>query len=71
MSDLVVDAICVKVVCDGPAKVDSDKIVSSYLSTLWPSKSYKGGMPNSVLVRGVWYTWKTTPPPGGWWNSAI
>lgn len=70
MSDLVVDASCVKVVCDGPATVDSSKTVSSYLSTLWPSKSYKGGMPNSVTVRGVWYTW-TSPSPTGWWNSAI
>jgi len=71
MSDLVVDAECMSIVCDGVPVEDAQKITTTYLSTLWPSKSYKGGMPNSFQIRGKEEQWKTTPPTGGWHQGAV
>lgn len=71
LADLVVDAECVSIVCDGPVVEDAQKFISTYLSTLWPSASYKGGLPNSLQIRGQEYQWKITPPVGGWHQGAV
>jgi len=71
LSDLVVDAECVMVICDGKPVTDPQKTITNYLSTLWPSKSYKGGLPNSFQVRGAEYAWVGVPPVGGWHQEPI
>jgi MYXO-CTERM domain-containing protein len=67
-SDLVVDAECIAVVCEGPPVEESDKIVTTYRSTLVPSKSYKGTMPGSFEILGSSHVWKG-PPPSGYWGQ--
>jgi hypothetical protein len=71
MADLVVDAECVTIICDGVPVEDAQKITTTYLSTLWPSQSYKGGLPNSFQIRGIDEQWKVTPPVGGWHQQAV
>lgn len=71
MSDLVVDAECVEIQCQGPPVEDAEKITTTYLSTLFPSFSYKGGMPNSIQIRGELYDWKNAPPIGGWHQEPV
>lgn len=65
-ADLVVDAEGVEIVCEGPPIADPQKITTTYLSTLFPSFSYKGGLPNSLQIRGFSYEWIETEPVGGW-----
>jgi len=69
LADLVVDAECVSIICVGAPIEDAQKITTNYLSTLWPSKSYKGGMPNSVQIRGYSEQYKTGPRPVGGWHQ--
>jgi hypothetical protein len=65
-SDLVVDAEGVTVVCEGAPVDEADKTITTYRSTLFPSKSYKGGLPNSFQIVGFSYTWKGRQPTGFW-----
>jgi MYXO-CTERM domain-containing protein len=71
LADLVVDAACVSIVCDGVPIVDPQKTTTKYVSTLWPSKSYKGGLPKSFQVRGYSEAWVGPPPIGGWHQGPI
>ncbi len=71
MADLVVDAKGITIVCDGKPIDSPQKTVTNYLSTLYPSKSYKGGSPKSFQIRGKVETWKTTPPTGGWFQGPV
>ena len=71
MADLVVDAECVTIICDGLPVEDAQKITTTYLSTLWPSQSYKGGLPNSFQIRGIDEQWKVSPPVGGWVQGPV
>ena len=68
---LVVDAKCVTIICDGKPVDDGQKIVTSYKSTLWPSKSYKGGLPNSLVIKGQNWKYKGVPPIGGWHQEPV
>ena len=70
-ADLVVDAGCVSIVCDGKPVDDGQKIVTSYKSTLWPSKTYKGGLPNSFVIKGQDWKYKGPPPTGGWHQGPV
>jgi len=70
-ADLVVDADCVAIVCDGPPVTDAEKITTTYVSTLFPTFSYKGGLPNSIQIRGVEYDYFGMPPVGGWYQGAV
>ena len=70
MADLVVDATCVSVICQGPPVEDQEKFTTTYLSTLFPSFSYKGGLPNSFQIRGMHYDWKN-PHVGGWHQEPV
>ena len=70
-SDLVVDAKCVTIVCLGQPVDDGKKIITSYKSTLWPSKTYKGGLPNSFVIKGQHWKYKGTPPVGGWHQEPV
>lgn len=65
-SDLVVDATVKSIVCDGPPVVTASKTTTKYISTLWPSKAYKGSMPKSFTIKGESYVYSGTPPTGGW-----
>jgi hypothetical protein len=71
LADLVVDAKGITIVCDGKPIDSPQKTVTNYLSTLYPSKSYKGGSPKSFQIRGKVETWKTTPPVGGWFQGPV
>ncbi|MFH1131180.1 MAG: hypothetical protein V1754_07585 [Pseudomonadota bacterium] len=71
MADLVVLGECVKIVCDGTPIEDVDKITTTYLSTIWPSETFKGGLPNSLEIRGKEYAWKGSPPLGEWHQPAV
>lgn len=71
MADLVVDANCMNVICSGKPVDDGKKIVTTYISSLSPSKTYKGGLPNSFQVKGELWTWHGTPPTGGWHQEQI
>lgn len=71
MADLVVDATCVAIMCEGPPVEDSEKITTTYLSTLFPSFSYMGGLPNSLQIRGFMYDWKGDIPVGGWHQGPV
>ena len=70
-ADLVVDAKCVTIVCEGKPIDDGKKIVTTYKSTLWPSKGYKGPLPKSLQIKGQEWKWKGTPPVGGWHQGAV
>jgi MYXO-CTERM domain-containing protein len=70
-ADLVVDAECVSIVCDGPPVTDANKITTTYLSTLYPSFSYKGGTPKSIRIRGYDEDWFGTEPVGGWHQEPV
>jgi MYXO-CTERM domain-containing protein len=70
-ADLVVDASCVQVICDGPPITQPDKVITKYVSTLFPSKSYKGGLPNSFQVRGEDWAWSGRAPVGGWHQEPV
>ena len=70
-ADLVVDASCASIVCQGKPVDTGTKIVTTYRSTLWPSKSYKGGLPNSFVIRGEQWKYKGPPPTGGWHQGAV
>ncbi len=72
LSDLVVDAEAMTIVCDGAPKVTTQKTETYYISTLWPSKSYKGGTPNSFQIRGKTVVWTPGPGPiGGWFQGPV
>jgi hypothetical protein len=71
LADLVVDADATAIVCDGVPIVDPQKTTTKYVSTLFPSKSYKGGLPNSFQVRGYTEVWVGMPPTGGWHQEPI
>jgi len=71
LSDLVVDAKCVTIVCDGKPVDDGTKVSTKHVSTLWPSKSYKGGTPKSITIRGLTVVYKGLPPTGGWHQGPI
>ncbi len=66
-SDLVVDAECVAVVREGEPLIDPDKITTTYRSTLWPSATYKGGLPASFQIIGISIEYTTDDFPIGWW----
>jgi hypothetical protein len=70
-SDLVVDAECVDIVCEGPPVQDAEKTTTTYVSTLFPSFSYKGGLPNSIRIRGFLYDWIGPEPVGGWHQEPV
>lgn len=70
-SDLVVDAQCVTIRCEGPPKVGAGKTITAYRSTLFPSKSYKGGLPNSIAIVGELWTYSGPPPVGGWHQEPV
>lgn len=70
-ADLVVDAKCVTIVCEGKPIDDGKKIITTYKSTLWPSKGYKGSLPKSFHIKGQEWKWKGTPPVGGWHQGAV
>lgn len=70
-ADLVVDAECVSIVCAGPPVADVNKITTTYISTLFPSFSYKGGIPNSFQIRGYHEEWFGTEPVGGWHQEPV
>ncbi len=71
LADLVVDADATAISCDGAPVVDPQKTTTKYLSTLFPSQSYKGGLPNSFQVRGYTEVWVGPPPTGGWHQEPI
>ena len=72
MADLVVDALCVAIVCDGAPVEDAEKIVTSYQSTLEPSQVYKGSMPAMFVVEGYVEEWKNgSATPGGWHQTPV
>jgi hypothetical protein len=71
MADLVVEASCVQVLCDGAPVSRPDKVVTKYLSTLFPSKSEKGGLPNSFQIRGEDWAWIGPAPVGGWHQQPV
>lgn len=71
MADLVVDAECVDIQCEGPPVEDSEKFTSTYISTLIPSQAYKGDLPDSIQIRGEKYDWKNGAPVGGWHQQPV
>ncbi|MCK5799489.1 MAG: hypothetical protein KAI47_20000 [Deltaproteobacteria bacterium] len=72
LSDLVVDAEAMTIVCDGAPKVTTQKTETYYLSTFWPSKSYKGSNPKSFQIRGKTVVWTPGPGPiGGWFQGPV
>ena len=72
LSDLVVDAKCVSIVCLGKPVDDGQKIVTSYKSTLWPSKGYKGALPKSFVITGQKWKYKGgSVPVGGWHQEPV
>jgi len=71
-SDLVVDAKCVSIVCIGKPVDDGQKIITSYQSTLWPSKGYKGSLPKSFVIKGQNWKYKGgSVPVGGWHQGPV
>ena len=70
-SDLVVDAGCVAIECEGPPVEDAEKTTTTYLSTLHPSQSYKGVHPKSIRIRGYTEQWKGMQPVGGWHQEPV
>jgi len=70
-SDLVVDAACQTIVCDGKPIDDGQKIITKYKSTLWPTKTYKGGLPNSFVIKGQSWKYKGPRPVGGWHQGPV
>jgi MYXO-CTERM domain-containing protein len=70
-AELVVDAICVDIVCDGPSVADTEKVTTTYVSTLFPTFSYKGGLPNSIQIRGFDYDYFGPEPVGGWHQGPV
>lgn len=70
-SDLVVDARCVSVVCVGKPYDDGKKVITTYRSTFYPTKSYKGGLPKSLTVVGEKWQYKSSPPVGGWHQEPV
>ena len=72
LSDLVVDAECVSIVCMGKPVDDGQKIITSYKSTLWPSKGYKGLLPKSFVIKGQNWKYKGgSVPVGGWHQGPV
>ena len=71
LSDLVVDAKCVQILCKGKVVNTSSYTLTTYISTLYPSKSYKGGTPKSLRIEGIEYKYKSNPPVGGWHQGPI
>ena len=72
LADLVVDAEGITIVCDGKPVVTTQKTTTTYLSTLYPSKSYKGGLPKSFQIRGKKEVWTGgVPPVGGWFQGPV
>ncbi len=69
MADLVIDAQCVAIVCDGAPIEDAKKTVTNYESTLEPSQAYKGTMPASLVIRGYVEEWKNGMEPTGGWHQ--
>lgn len=70
-ADLVVDANCIAIVCDGPPVADTVKVTTTYVSTLYPTFSYKGGLPNSIQIRGFDYEYFGPEPVGGWHQGPV
>lgn len=68
---LVVDANCVTIVCDGLPVADTEKVTTTYVSTLFPTFSYKGGLPNSIQIRGYDYDYFGPEPVGGWHQGPV
>jgi MYXO-CTERM domain-containing protein len=69
-ADLAIDGEGLAVACDGPVADYGTYVVSTYLSTIHPTKSYKGGLPSSVTVRGTVTVWTPGPGPVGGWEAS-
>jgi hypothetical protein len=63
-ADLVVDAQCVEIRCEGLPVETEEKVTTTY--------SYKGGLPNSLRIRGYTEQWTGgMQPVGGWHQEPI
>lgn len=71
MADLVVDATCIQIVCEGPPVEDTEKFTTTYLSTLVASQTYKGTAPATFQIRGQHFEWKGIQPVGGWHQEPV
>ncbi len=71
MADLVVDAECVAVTCEGPPIEDQDKVVTTYRSRLRVSKTYKGDTLSEFEILGQEFDWNGTTPVGGWHQQPV
>lgn len=71
MADLVVDATCIQIVCEGPPVEDTEKFTTTYLSTLVASHTYKGTAPATFQIRGQEFVWKGIQPVGGWHQGPV
>ncbi len=71
LADLVVDAEVKSIICNGPPVVTAKKTITKYISTLWPSKGYKGSVPKSFTIKGERYVYVGVPPTGGWHQQPV
>jgi hypothetical protein len=70
-ADLVVDANCIEIVCDGKPVQQTGYVETFYLSTFQLVQSYKGGTPKSFQILGSIRVYAGPPPIGGWFQEPV
>ncbi len=71
MSDIVVDAECIRISCEGPPVEDAEKVTTTYRSRLQVLQVYKGSPPGEFEILGQRIDWKGVPPVGGWHQEPV